>query len=106
MFPDANVRAIPAGDGGVAIVGYVDNPQSITAILDLAEKFYPGGVINGFKAVGPQQVQLRVMIAEVNRTQAASTGRELFQSADHDRRPNYLLRQPRGRSSVGACGSN
>jgi pilus assembly protein CpaC len=78
MFPDANVRAIPAGDGGVAIVGYVDNPQSITAILDLAEKFYPGGVINGLKAVGPQQVQLRVMIAEVNRTKLRSLGVNFF----------------------------
>jgi pilus assembly protein CpaC len=78
MFPDANVRAIPAGDGGVALVGYVDNPQSITAILDLAEKFYPGGVINGLKAVGPQQVQLRVMIAEVNRTKLRALGVNFF----------------------------
>jgi pilus assembly protein CpaC len=78
MFPDANVRAIPAGEGGVAIVGYVDNPQSITAILELAEKFYPGGVINGLKAVGPQQVQLRVMIAEVNRTKLRALGVNFF----------------------------
>lgn len=78
MFPDANVRAIPAGDGGVAVVGYVDNPQSITAILELAEKFYPGGVVNGLKAVGPQQVQLRVMIAEVNRTKLRALGVNFF----------------------------
>jgi pilus assembly protein CpaC len=78
MFPDANVRAIPAGDGGVAVVGYVDNPQAITAILDLAEKFYPGGVINGLRAVGPQQVQLRVMIAEVNRTKLRALGVNFF----------------------------
>jgi len=74
MFPNTNVRAIPAGESGVAVVGFVDNPQEIGAILDLAEKFYPSAVVNGLKAVGPQQVQLRVMIAEVNRTKLRALG--------------------------------
>ncbi len=74
MFPNTNVRAVPAGEGGVAIVGFVDNAQEISDILDLAEKFYPGGVTNGLKAVGPQQVQLKVMIAEVNRTKLRALG--------------------------------
>jgi pilus assembly protein CpaC len=78
MFPNTNVRAIPAGESGVAVVGYVDNPQEIGAILDLAEKFYPQAVVNGLKAVGPQQVQLRVMIAEVNRTKLRALGVNFF----------------------------
>lgn len=78
MFPNTNVRAIPAGESGVAVVGAVDNPQEIGAILDLAEKFYPQAVVNGLKAVGPQQVQLRVMIAEVNRTKLRALGVNFF----------------------------
>jgi pilus assembly protein CpaC len=73
-FPHTNVRAIPVGESGVLMTGFVDNPQEIGAILGLAEKIYPGGVVDNLKAVGPQQVQLRVMIAEVNRTKLRALG--------------------------------
>jgi pilus assembly protein CpaC len=77
MFPDANIEVIPAGapgEGGVAVVGKVENPQAIQQILDISQQFYPGGVINGLTVVGSQQVQLRVMIAEVSRTKMRSMG--------------------------------
>jgi len=74
LYPDANIEVIPAGPEGVALVGYVDNPQAIGSIMDIAEKFYPGGVINGLKVVGTQQVQLRVLIAEVSRTKLRALG--------------------------------
>ncbi len=74
LYPESNIEVIPAGPEGVAIIGYVDNPQAVAPIMDIAEKFYPGGTINALKVVGSQQVQLRVLIAEVSRTKLRALG--------------------------------
>jgi pilus assembly protein CpaC len=81
MFPDANIQVVPGANETALLMGYLENPQDVEQIVKFAESYYPGGVINRLQVVGPQQVQVRVMIAEVSRTKLRALGFN-FLSAD------------------------
>jgi hypothetical protein len=73
MFPDSHIKVVAADDGAVTIVGEVECAQEIGPILDLAGKFYDN-VVNRIQVASPQQVQMRLLIAEVAQGKLDGTG--------------------------------
>jgi pilus assembly protein CpaC len=71
-FPGSAVRVTPLANG-VLLSGYVDHPQNITRIRELAEEFYPK-VLNNMVVGGVQQVLLHVQLMEVSRTKLRTLG--------------------------------
>ena len=73
LFPSANVEVMPVYDASVMIFGHVENAAEVGLIMEIASKFYPEP-INALRVVGSQQVQVRVLVAEVSRTKLRSMG--------------------------------
>lgn len=71
-FPNAALRVKPLSNG-VLISGYVDEPDSIARIMQIAEEYYPK-VINNIRVGGSHQVLLHVKAMEVSRTKLRSLG--------------------------------
>jgi len=71
-FPNAALRVKPLSNG-VLISGYVDEPDSITRIMQIAEEYYPK-VLNNIRVGGSHQVLLHVKAMEVSRTKLRSLG--------------------------------
>ncbi len=72
-FPFSNIKIIPISDQSVLVTGQVENALQVKQVIEIASKFYPEPV-NNLEVVGPQQVQLRVLVAEVYRTKLRSLG--------------------------------
>lgn len=71
-YPNAALSVIKVRDS-VLIRGWVNEPQQINEIVALAELYYPR-VLNQMRVGGPQEVQLRVKIMEVQRSLARRFG--------------------------------
>jgi pilus assembly protein CpaC len=71
-FPTAAVKAIPLANG-VLMSGYVEKPEHIDRIIQIAEEFYPK-VLNNMSVSGVQQVLLHVKVMEVSRTKLRTLG--------------------------------
>jgi pilus assembly protein CpaC len=71
-FPKASIHVIPVANGAL-ISGYVDQPEHVSRILQIAEEFYPK-VISNLTVGGVQQVLLHVRVMEVSRTKLRSLG--------------------------------
>lgn len=71
-FPGCAVRISPLANG-VLLSGYVDHPQSMTRIREIAEEYYPK-VLNNMTVGGVQQVVLHVKVMEVSRTKLRRLG--------------------------------
>lgn len=71
-FPNAAIQVKPVSQG-VLISGYVDQPQHVSRIVQLAEEYYPK-VINNITVGGVQQVLLHVKVMEVSRTRLRTLG--------------------------------
>ena len=71
-FPKAAIRVRPLGES-VLLVGYVDRPEFVHRIVEIANDFYPK-VINNLHVGGVQQVALHVKVMEVSRTKLRSLG--------------------------------
>lgn len=76
--PTSNLEIVPAGSAGgaqaalnsIIIRGTVNRAEDINVIMRVAESMVgPGRVINDMRFLGPQQVQLDVVIAFVSRTE-------------------------------------
>jgi pilus assembly protein CpaC len=65
-YPNANVSVMKVRDS-VLLRGWVTEPQDISNIVALAELYYPQ-VLDQMQVAGPQQIQLRVKVMEVQRT--------------------------------------
>jgi pilus assembly protein CpaC len=65
-FPKTNVSAMKVRDS-VLLRGWVTEPQDINNIVALAELYFPT-VLNQMRVAGPQEVQLRVKVMEVQRS--------------------------------------
>ncbi|OYW20064.1 MAG: hypothetical protein B7Z55_07840 [Planctomycetales bacterium 12-60-4] len=65
-FPNTAVDVIKVRDS-VVLRGWVSEPQQITEIVEFARVYHPE-VINQMKVGGPQEVQLRVKVMEVQRS--------------------------------------
>jgi pilus assembly protein CpaC len=71
-FPTSSVKAIPLANG-VLLSGYVEKPEHIMRITQIAEEFYPK-VLNNMTVAGVQQVLLHVKVMEVSRTKLRTLG--------------------------------
>ncbi len=73
LFPTASVTAIKVQDS-VVLRGWVTAPEAITEMVEIAEQFFPNGVLNQMKLAGVQQVLLKVKIMEVQRSKIRQLG--------------------------------
>ena len=80
QFPDASLKVIPVAQG-VMISGYVDQPDHVSSIVQIAEEFYPK-VIPLMTVSGVQQVLLHVKVMEVSRTKLRNLGFDFAQLTD------------------------
>lgn len=71
-FPKANIKVIPVANAAL-ISGYVDQPEQVSRIMEIAGEFYPK-VISNLTVGGVQQVLLHVKVMEVSRTKLRSLG--------------------------------
>lgn len=71
-YPNTAVIATKAKDA-VMLRGWVSEPQQVSEIQALAEVYFPR-VLNQMKVGGPQEVQLRVKLMEVQRTRVRNFG--------------------------------
>jgi len=71
-YPNTAVQVIKVRDSAI-LRGWVSEPQQISEIIALAEVYYPR-VLNQLKVGGPQEVQLRVKVMEVQRSQIRRFG--------------------------------
>jgi len=72
QFPSCSVRVIPISNG-VMLSGYVDQPEHVSRIMQLAQEYYPR-VINNLTLGGMHEVLLHVKVMEVSRTKLRSFG--------------------------------
>ncbi len=72
LFPGSAVRAVAVKDS-VVLRGWVTRPENITAIVEIAEQFYPR-VLNQMQVGGAQQVILKVQVMEVQRSKIRQLG--------------------------------
>ena len=73
LFPSSSVEAIKVQDS-VVLRGWVTKPEAITEMVEIAEQFFPNGVLNQMKLAGVQQVLLKVKIMEVQRSKIRQLG--------------------------------
>jgi len=67
IFPNENIRVFPSHDF-ITLTGTVSGAGTISHVLELAESYAPGKVINLLQVGGIQQVMLEVRIAEMSRS--------------------------------------
>ncbi len=71
-YPNTAISTIKVRDS-VLLRGWVSEPQQISEITALASLYFPR-VLNQMKVGGPQEVQLRVQVMEVQRSQIRRFG--------------------------------
>jgi pilus assembly protein CpaC len=71
-FPNCSLRIKPMSSG-VLISGYVDRPDHVTNIIEIAEEYYPK-VLSNITVGGVHQVLLHVKAMEVSRTKLRRLG--------------------------------
>lgn len=72
QFPKAALRVIPLANS-VLISGYVDDPDQVTRITEIAQDYHPK-VINQVQVGGVQQILLFVRVMEVSRSDLRELG--------------------------------
>ncbi len=72
QFPQSNLQVVPLLNS-VMISGYVDQPEHVQRIIEVASQYYPK-VLNNITVGGAQQVLLKVKVYEVSRTKLRAVG--------------------------------
>jgi pilus assembly protein CpaC len=72
-FPNSAIQATMLRGNAVLLRGWVTDAQQISSITELAN-FYSPSVVNQIRVGGPQEVQLRVKILEVQRSKLRQFG--------------------------------
>ncbi len=72
-FPNSAIKATMLRGNAVLLRGWVTDAQQISNITDLANLYSPN-VVNQIRVGGPQEVQLRVKILEVQRSKLRQFG--------------------------------
>ena len=72
QFPNAALKVVPTATS-VIISGYVDEPNHVGRVIEIAEDYYPK-VINHMTVSGVQQVLLDVKVIEVSRSKLRTLG--------------------------------
>jgi len=70
VLPDERDVAVRAANDHIIISGTVSNPENMQEILDLAQTFAPGKIVNMMGVEGTQEVMLSVRYVEMERTAA------------------------------------
>ncbi len=79
-FPNAALTLRPVANG-VLVSGYVDRPDHVVSIRQIAEEFYPK-VLTNIQVGGVHQVLLHVKAMEVSRTKLRQLGMDWAQISD------------------------
>jgi len=77
QFPKASLKVIPLANS-VVISGFVDDPDAMERIVEIAEDYHPR-VINNIRIGGVQQVLLHTKVMEVSRTKLRQLGVDFSQ---------------------------
>jgi pilus assembly protein CpaC len=72
-FPNSAIQATMLRGNAVLLRGWVTDAQQITSITELAQLYSPN-VVNQVRVGGPQEVQLKVKILEVQRSKLRQYG--------------------------------
>ncbi len=72
-FPNSAIQATMLKSNSVLLRGWVTEAQQIASITEIA-KLYANSVVNQIRVGGPQEVQLRVKIMEVQRSKLRTFG--------------------------------
>ncbi len=72
QFPKASLKVTPLPNS-VMISGYVDDPNLVRKIIDIAQEYHPK-VLNNITVGGVQQVLLQIKVFEVSRTKLREMG--------------------------------
>ena len=72
-FPNSAIQATVLKGGAILLRGWVTEAQQIASITEIA-KLYNPDVVNQVRVGGPQEVQLRVKIMEVQRSKLRTFG--------------------------------
>ncbi|MCA9247445.1 MAG: hypothetical protein KDA42_10030, partial [Planctomycetales bacterium] len=80
QFPNANLTLTAVGENALMVEGHVDAASQIEPILNLLKGFVGprGSVINAMRVAGVMQVQLKVIIARVDRSKLRRMGFNWF----------------------------
>lgn len=77
--PTASIDIVTPGANTVIVSGFVQETQMIHPVLDVVRSVFNGAsVVNNLKIGGVQQVQLEVMVALVNRSEARNLAVNFF----------------------------
>lgn len=76
LFPNSAISVNKLINGSIVLTGYVTDSQTITNIMDVATLYSPQ-VVNHMRVGGPQEVQLRVKILEVQRSKLRTFGMDM-----------------------------
>lgn len=79
--PGSSVQAMKVKDN-ILLLGWVDQPQEATKIVELAEQFHPK-VLNYLQVSGVQTIMLRVKMMEAQRSKIRSLGFNFLQLREH-----------------------
>lgn len=105
-FPNSNLRVRPLASS-VVISGFVDQPNSVSRIVRMAEDYYPK-IINNITVGGVQQVLLHVKVMEVSRSKLRTMGIDWANFNGNDfitNRAGGILTPPRVDIGTGATGT-
>jgi len=72
QFPNATIKVVPVASG-VLLNGFVDHPEHVNQIIQIAEEYYPK-VISNITVGGVQQVLLHLKVMEVSRSKLRDLG--------------------------------
>ena len=72
-FPNSAIQVTMLRGNAVLLRGWVTEAQQIASIIEIAEQYAPK-VVNQIRVGGPQEVQLRVKIMEVQRSKLRTFG--------------------------------
>lgn len=82
QFPNASLKVLPLANS-VIVSGFVDNPEDVGRIIQVAEDFHPK-VINNLRVGGTQQVLLHLKVMEISRTKARNMGFDFVNISSND----------------------
>lgn len=72
-FPGAKIELHPISDTSVVLSGYVEDAQTAARLEETVQK-YGVDVVNALQVGGPQQVQLKLVVAEISRDKLRQLG--------------------------------
>jgi pilus assembly protein CpaC len=78
-FPNAAIKVKPISTG-VLISGFVDQPEHVSTIVEIAEEYYPR-VLTNMQVGGVHQVLLHIKVMEVSRTKMRALGLDWTQTS-------------------------